>query len=63
MSGPLGGQEWVPPDEGFPRAKEVALKALAIDDTLAEAHSALGQAYQAERDWQGLKGSASAPWP
>jgi serine/threonine protein kinase/tetratricopeptide (TPR) repeat protein len=47
----LGGTEWLPPGEAFSKAKEAALKALALDDTLAEAHSALGQAYQAERDW------------
>jgi TolB-like protein/tetratricopeptide (TPR) repeat protein len=47
----LGGTEWLPASEAFPKAREAALKALALDDTLAEAHSALGQAYQAERDW------------
>ncbi len=51
----LGGQEWVPANEAFPQAKEAALKALALDDTLAEAHSALGQAYQADRDWAGTE--------
>jgi serine/threonine-protein kinase len=30
-----------PPKEAFPKAKDAAEKALAIDDTLAEAHSAL----------------------
>ena len=29
------------PKEGFPKAKEAALKALEIDETLAEAHSSL----------------------
>jgi DNA-binding winged helix-turn-helix (wHTH) protein/Flp pilus assembly protein TadD len=47
----LGGTEWLPPSEAFPKAREAAVKALALDDTLAEAHSAMGQVYQAERDW------------
>jgi eukaryotic-like serine/threonine-protein kinase len=47
----LGGTEWLPPGEAFPKAREAALKALALDDALAEAHAALGQVYQAERDW------------
>ena len=33
------------------KAKAAALKALVLDDTMAEAHSALGQVYQAERNW------------
>lgn len=32
----------LPPKEGFPKAKDLALKALEIDDTLAEAHATLG---------------------
>jgi tetratricopeptide (TPR) repeat protein len=31
----------LPPKEAFPKAKETALKALDLDDTLAEAHAAL----------------------
>ncbi|MBS1787914.1 MAG: tetratricopeptide repeat protein [Acidobacteria bacterium] len=34
--------EDIPPQEAFPKAKAAALKALQIDDTLAEAHAALG---------------------
>jgi adenylate cyclase len=34
--------EYVPPREGFPRAKAAAEKALAIDPNLAEAHASLG---------------------
>lgn len=41
----------VPPAEAMPKAREAALKALAIDDTLAEAHAALGQV-KAYYDWQ-----------
>jgi adenylate cyclase len=36
----------VPPREGMPMAKENALKALAIDEHLAEAHSSLGMILQ-----------------
>ena len=38
----LAGFGFVPPKEAFPKAKEAALKALEIDDTLAEAHASLG---------------------
>ena len=37
----LGFFGLLPPDEAMPKAKEAALKALAIDPSLAEAHSAL----------------------
>ena len=47
--------EYVPPSEAFPRAKEAALKALALDDTLPDAHGTLAQIYQAERDWEGTE--------
>jgi serine/threonine protein kinase len=40
------------PGEAFPRAKEAALKALSIDDTLAEAHSALADSvFHYDWDW------------
>jgi DNA-binding winged helix-turn-helix (wHTH) protein/TolB-like protein/Flp pilus assembly protein TadD len=42
----------VPSRESFPKAKQAALKALEIDDNLAEAHSALGYvAFWFEWDW------------
>jgi serine/threonine protein kinase/Tfp pilus assembly protein PilF len=42
------------PKEAYPRAKEAALKALEIDDTLAEAHASLGVVKaQYEWDWSG----------
>ena len=45
---------FVPPKEAYPKAKEAALKALEIDDTLAEAHTSLAlvKAYQ-DWDWSG----------
>lgn len=39
-----------PPSEVYPEAKRAALRALEIDDTLAEAHDALGDV-RAEYDW------------
>jgi serine/threonine-protein kinase len=44
----------LPPREAYPRAKEAALKALEIDDTLAEAHASLGLIRsEYEWDWAG----------
>ena len=37
----LAGYGPVPPHEAFPRAKAAAMKALEIDDTIAEAHTSL----------------------
>jgi DNA-binding winged helix-turn-helix (wHTH) protein/TolB-like protein/Tfp pilus assembly protein PilF len=36
------GSNYLPPNEGFPKARAYAKKALAIDDALAEAHVAMG---------------------
>ena len=41
----LGGLAVVPPKEVLPKAKEAALKALELDDTLAEAHASLAGVY------------------
>jgi TolB-like protein/Flp pilus assembly protein TadD/predicted Ser/Thr protein kinase len=38
----LAGFRYIPPKDGYPKAREAALKALEIDDTLAEAHTSLG---------------------
>ena len=38
----LGFYDFVPPREAFPQAKAAALKALEMDEGLAEAHAALG---------------------
>jgi len=45
---------FVPPKEAYPKAKDAALKALEIDDTLAEAHTSLAlvKVYQ-DWDWSG----------
>ena len=47
-----GGWMYLPPTESFPKAKSAALKALELDDTLAEAHVALGYAAFFDWDWQ-----------
>jgi TolB-like protein/DNA-binding winged helix-turn-helix (wHTH) protein/Flp pilus assembly protein TadD len=45
-----------PPTEAFPVAKAAALKALELDDGLAEAHAALGQIKLAfDWDWSGAE--------
>lgn len=46
----MGYWNLTPPREAFPRAKEAAIKALEIDDTLAEAHASLAYA-ELEYDW------------
>ena len=52
----LGNFGFVPPKEAFPRAKEAALKALEIDDTLAEAHTSLGITMMYyDWDWSGAE--------
>lgn len=38
------GHTPAPPPQAFPKARAAALKAIALDDTLAEAHLALGEA-------------------
>jgi len=44
------------PREAFPRAKSAALEALRLDDTIADAHSALGTVLgSGEFDWQGAE--------
>jgi TolB-like protein/DNA-binding winged helix-turn-helix (wHTH) protein len=40
-----------------PRAKEAVAKALAIDDTLAEAHTSLGFIRVTDYDWMGAEGA------
>jgi serine/threonine protein kinase/tetratricopeptide (TPR) repeat protein len=52
----LGLFNFVPPEDAFPKAKGAAQKALEIDDSLAEAHIALGivRLYN-EWDWSGAE--------
>jgi len=53
----LGDTAWyLPSSEAFPRAREAAQKALEIDDSLAEAHTALAQVkYIFDWEWQSAK--------
>jgi TolB-like protein/DNA-binding winged helix-turn-helix (wHTH) protein/Tfp pilus assembly protein PilF len=49
-------QEGLAPDECMPKAEAAARKALALDDTLAEAHASLaGVLYRYHWDWDGAK--------
>jgi serine/threonine protein kinase/Tfp pilus assembly protein PilF len=46
----------IPPRDGFPRGKAAAIKAMAIDDTLAEAHAPLAYVKQTyEHDLEGAE--------
>jgi serine/threonine protein kinase/Flp pilus assembly protein TadD len=52
FAGTFGGN--VPPKDAYPKVKEAALKALEIDDTLAEAHIPLAVTkIQYDWDWSG----------
>ncbi len=54
--GNLGSTFLLPPKEAYSRAKEAALKAVGLDDTLAEAHASLGLiAMSYEWDWDGVE--------
>jgi TolB-like protein len=46
-----GGWMYLPPSDSFPKAKAAAMKAVELDDTLAEAHVALGYAAFFDWDW------------
>src|SRR5262249_30865666 len=47
---------YLPPGEAIPKAREAALKALALDSTLAEAHVSLGITKVAfDWDWAGAE--------
>jgi TolB-like protein/Flp pilus assembly protein TadD len=35
--------DWYPPEEAYPKAKEAAQRAIELDDSLAEAHTAVGK--------------------
>jgi TolB-like protein/Tfp pilus assembly protein PilF len=49
-----GYSEW-PPSESFAKAREMASRALEIDDTLAEAHASLGYERSHAWDWTGAE--------
>jgi len=52
----LPGHGGLAPKDCFPKARQAALKALEIDDTLAEAHASLGFCnYRFYLDWNGAK--------
>jgi eukaryotic-like serine/threonine-protein kinase len=51
-----GGWAYLPPNDSFPKAKAAAVKALELDDTLAEAHVALAYAEFFDWDWQSAEG-------
>jgi eukaryotic-like serine/threonine-protein kinase len=46
-----GGWMYLPPTDSFPKAKAAAMKALQLDDTLAEAHAALAYVDFFDWDW------------
>jgi serine/threonine protein kinase/tetratricopeptide (TPR) repeat protein len=46
----LANNEYIPSKEGYPKAKEAVLKALELDNTLAEAYNSLA-AIMADYDW------------
>jgi tetratricopeptide (TPR) repeat protein len=46
-----GGWQYLPPSDTLPKAKAAAMKALQLDDTLAEAHAALAYASFFDWDW------------
>jgi TolB-like protein/Tfp pilus assembly protein PilF len=46
----LGYYNWLPPKEAYPKARAAAIKALELDDSVAEAHASLG-AVKRDFDW------------
>jgi len=52
----IGVYSALPPNDAFPKAKEMALKALEIDNSLAEAHTSLAYVkFRYEWDWTGAE--------
>ncbi len=47
----LGVNQFLTPSEAFPKAKQAALKALELDNALAEAHTSLAFVLQREWEW------------
>jgi adenylate cyclase len=48
----LGSSGWMPKKEAFPKVKELALKALSIDRTLAEGYSLIGDVEFTDWNWK-----------
>jgi TolB-like protein/Tfp pilus assembly protein PilF len=52
--GVLANNGFLPPEKGYPKARVAALRALEIDDTLAEAHTSLASVISGyDWDWSG----------
>jgi serine/threonine-protein kinase len=52
----LADNRFLPPEEGYPKARAAALRALEIDDTLAEAHTSLASIFHSyDWDWSGAE--------
>jgi adenylate cyclase len=51
----LADHEYLPPSDGYSKAKSAAMKALELDETLAEAHTSLGTILSREWDWAGAE--------
>ncbi len=49
----LGSYGMIERDEAYTKAKAAAENACELDDTLAEAHTSMGQVLRRERDWEG----------
>ena len=55
LAGVYTGRLWAFPTGARGEARQLAEKALALDDSLAEAHAALGRISQQEWDWAGAE--------
>jgi serine/threonine-protein kinase len=51
----LEGNLWLPPHESSPKVRAATLRALELDDTLAEAHTSLATMMENEWDWVGAE--------
>ena len=47
----LVDHSYLPPNEGYPKAKQAATKALELDNTLAEAHTSLASILNTDWEW------------
>ena len=48
--------EFMPPRKAFPKAKEAAMKAIKLEESLSEAHTSLGLVkFQYDWDWEGAE--------